>query len=263
MSSILFDLVYSICPSPWVRKIPWRRAWQPTPVFNPMERGDWQATAHRVTKSQTQLKRLSTHIYPSGYGAVPHCGFDMHLICICIRANDQLRQHIKKQRHYSANKGPSGQSYGFSSSHVGMRELDYKESWVLKNWCFWTVVLEKILESPLDCKEVKPVYPKGNQSWIFFGRTDAEGGTPTLLATRCEELTNLKSPWCWERLMVGGEGDDRGWDGWMASPTRCTWVWVNSGSWWWTGKPGVLQYMGLQRVRHDWVTGLNWGRISL
>ena len=87
---------------------------------------------------------------------------------------DLPRQHIKKQRHYLANKGPSSQSYGFSSSHVWMWELDYKESWALKNQCFWTVVLEKILESPLDCKEIKPVHPKGNESWIFTGRTDAE-----------------------------------------------------------------------------------------
>ena len=74
----------------------------------------------------------------------------------------------------------------------------------------------------------------------------------------CEELTHWKRPWCWERLKAGGEGDDRGWDGWMASPTQWTWVWVNSGSWWWTGKPGVLQFMGSQRVGHDWVTELNW-----
>ena len=74
------------------------------------------------------------------------------------------------------------------------------------------------------------------------------------LATWCKELTHLKRPWCWERLKVGGEGDNRGWDGWMASPTQWTWVWVSSGSWWWTGKPGVLQSMGLQRVRHDWGT---------
>ena len=81
---------------------------------------------------------------------------------------------IKKQRHCFANKGPSRQSYGFSSRHVWMWKLDYKESWALKNWCFWTVVLEKILGSPLDCKEIQPVHPKGNQSWIFIGRTDAE-----------------------------------------------------------------------------------------
>ena len=78
------------------------------------------------------------------------------------------------------------------------------------------------------------------------------------LATWCEELTHLKRPWCWERLKARGEGDDRGWDGWMASPTQWTWVWVNSGSWWWTGRPGVLQSMGSKRVRHDWATELNW-----
>ena len=88
--------------------------------------------------------------------------------------HDQSRQHIKKQRHYFANKGPYSQSYGFSSSHAWMWELDYKESWVPKNWRFWTVVLETTLESPLDCKEIQPVHPKGNQSWIFIGRTEAE-----------------------------------------------------------------------------------------
>jgi len=81
------------------------------------------------------------------------------------------------------------------------------------------------------------------------------------LAKWCKELTRRKGPWCWQRLRAGGEGDDRGWDGWMASPTRWTWVWVNSGSWWWTGRPGVLRFMGLQRVRHDWVTELNWTQI--
>ena len=92
----------------------------------------------------------------------------------------QTRQHIKKQRHYFTNKGPSSQSYGFSSSHIWMWELDYKESWALKNWCFWTVVLEKTLDSPLNCKEIQPVHPKGNQSWVFIGRTDAEAETPAL-----------------------------------------------------------------------------------
>ena len=96
------------------------------------------------------------------------------------KSYDQPRQHIKKQRHYFAKKGPHSQSYGFSSSHVRMWELDYKESWAPKNWCFWTVVLEKTLESPLDCKEIQPGHPKGNQSWIFIGRTDTEGETPTL-----------------------------------------------------------------------------------
>ena len=93
---------------------------------------------------------------------------------------DQTRQHIKKQRHYFANKGPPSESYGFSSGHVWMWELDYKESWVPKNWCFWPLVLEKTLDSPLDSKEIQPVHPKGNQSWIFIGRTDAEAKTPVL-----------------------------------------------------------------------------------
>ena len=137
-----------------------------------------------------------------------------------------------------------------------MWELDYKESWAQKNWCFWTVVLEETLESPLDFKEIQPVYPKGDQSWIFTGRTDAEAETPILLATWCEELTHLKRPWCWERLKAGGEGDNRGWDGWMASPIQWTWVWVSSANWWWTERPGTLESMGLQRVPQDWMTEL-------
>ena len=109
--------------------------------------------------------------------------------------------------------------------------------------------------SSLDFKEIQPVHSKGDQSWVFFGRTDAKAET---LATSCEELTHWKRLWCWEGLGAGGEGDDRRWDGWMASPTRWTWVWVNSWSWWWTGRPGMLQFMRSQRVRHDWVTELNW-----
>ena len=140
-----------------------------------------------------------------------------------------------------------------------MWELDYEESWSLKNWCFWTVALEKTLENPLDSKEIQPVNPKENQSWIFIGRTDAEAETNTL-ATWCKELTHWKRPWCWERLKAGGEGDDRRWNGWMASPTGWTWVWAISGSGWWTGKPGGLQSMGSQRVGHDWGIELNWYR---
>ena len=93
---------------------------------------------------------------------------------------DKPRQHIKKQRHYFANKGLSSQSYGFSSSHVWMWELDHKEGWAPKNWCFLTEVLKKTPESPLDCKKIKPVNPKGNQTWIFIGKTDAEAETPML-----------------------------------------------------------------------------------
>ena len=102
------------------------------------------------------------------------------MLASCKKSYDKPRQYIKKQRHYFTNKGPYSQSYGFSSSYIWMWELDYKESRAPKNWCFWTVVLEKTLESPLDCKEIQPVHPKGSQSWIFIGRTDAEAKTPIL-----------------------------------------------------------------------------------
>ena len=110
------------------------------------------------------------------------------------KSYDQHRQHIKKQRHYFANKYPSSQSYGFSSSHVQMWELDDKESWELKNWCFQTVVLEKTLESPLDYEESQPVNPKGNQPWIFIGRTDAEAETPILWAPNVKSWLIWKDP---------------------------------------------------------------------
>ena len=146
-----------------------------------------------------------------------------------------------------------------------MWELDYKESWVPKNWYFWTVILEKTLESPLDCKESQPVHPKGDQSWIVM-----EGLMLKLklqyFGHLMQRTDSFEKTWCWERLKAGGDGDDREWDGWMASPTQSTWVWVNSGSWRWTGRPGMLQSMGLQRVRHDWATELNWidqGSVSL
>ena len=138
-----------------------------------------------------------------------------------------------------------------------MWELNYKESWVAKNWCFWTVVLEKTLQSPLDCKEIQPVDPKGDQSWVFTGRTDAEAETPIVWPP------DEKSWLIWKDPDAGKDWrqEEKGmtvWDGWTASPTQWTWAWVNSGSWWWTGRPGVLQFMGLLRVWHDWVTELNW-----
>ena len=164
-----------------------------------------------------------------------------------------------KQRHYFANKGLSSQGHGFSSGHVWMWELDCEESWVPKNWCFWTVVLESplTLESPLDCKEIQPVHPKGNQSWVFTGRTDVE--TETLIFWP----PDAKSWLIWKDPDAGkdwGQQEKRttDWDGWMASPTQWRWVWVNSGSWWWTGRPGMLRFMGSQRVGHDWATELNW-----
>ena len=141
-----------------------------------------------------------------------------------------------------------------------MWELDCEESWVPKNWCFWTVVLEKTLESPLDCKESQSVHLKRDQSWVFIGRTDVEAETPIIWPSYaknwCKELTHWERPLCWERLKAGGEGDDRGWEGWMASLTWWTWVWACSRSWWCTGDPGVLPSMGSQRP--NWVTELNW-----
>jgi len=117
------------------------------------------------------------------------------MLTLWKKSYDQPRQHIKKQRHYFVNKGPSSQGYGFSSGHVWMWELDYKKSWASKNWCFWTVVLEKTLESPLDCKEIQPVHPKGHQSWMFI---EVSSWNLNTLATWCEDLTHLKRPWCWE-----------------------------------------------------------------
>ena len=131
-----------------------------------------------------------------------------------------------------------------------MWELDYKESWVPKNWCFWTVVLEKTLESPLDCKESKLVNLKENQPLIFIGRTDAEA--PTLWPPYVKNWLIRKDPGMLGRLKAGGEGDDRGQDIWMVSLTQWTWVWASSGRWWRTGNPGILLSMGSQRVVHSW-----------
>ena len=122
------------------------------------------------------------------------CIHEIKTLAPCKKSYEQPRQHIKKQRHYFADKGPSSQSYGFSSSHIWMWELDYKESWVLKNWCFWTVVLETTLESPLDCKEIQPVHPKGNQSWVFIGRTDAEAETLILRLPDSKKWLIWKDP---------------------------------------------------------------------
>ena len=154
--------------------------------------------------------------------------------------------HMSKQQHFS------------SSENTMDKHL--LESWAPKNWCFGTVVLEKTLESPLDSKEIQPVHPRGNQSWIFIGRLMLKLKLQ-YFGHLMQRADSFEKTWCWERLKAG-EGDDRGWDGWMASPTQWTWVWVNSGSWWWTERPGILQFTGSQRVRHDWVTGLNWTELT-
>ena len=138
------------------------------------------------------------------------------------------------------------------------------ESWTIKKaerqridalelWCW-----RRLLRVPWT------VHPKGNQSWVFIGRTDVEAWTSNTLTIWCEELTHWQRPWCWERLKVGGEGNDIGWDGWMASSTQWTWVWVNSGSWWWIGRPGVLQSVhgvAKSQTRLSDRTGLNWTEI--
>ena len=152
-----------------------------------------------------------------------------------------------------------------------MRCLDVRarqwKGWDPKNWCFRTVVLEKTLESPLDCKEIQPVHTKGNQYWIFIGRTDADAETPILWPRNVKNWL-IGKDWLgndWrETLKEGGDGDDREWVGWMASTTWGTWVWVSSRSWWWTGKPGMLQSMGSQSRTwlSDW-TELNWAELNL
>ena len=165
---------------------------------------------------------------------------------------------ILKSRHYFANKCPYSQSYDFSSSHVWMWEVDNKKMAELQRIdAFELWHWRRLLRVPWTArrsnqfilKEISPGVHWKDWCWSWNSNT---------LATWCEQLTHLKRPWCWERLRSGGEGDNRGWDGWMASLTRWTWLWVNSWSWWWAGRPGVLQSMGSQRVGHDWATELNW-----
>ena len=135
-------------------------------------------------------------------------------------------------------------------------KLGHKEGWVPKNWCFWTVILEKTLVSPLDCKDIKAVNPKGNQYWIFIGRTDAEAGAPILWPSDANNWLIGKDPDAgkdWRQEEKGMTEDEMvGWHHWLNG------VWASSGSWWWTGRTDMLQSMGLQRVGHDWVTELNW-----
>ena len=168
----------------------------------------------------------------------------------------QPRQHIKKQRHYFADKGPSSQRYGFSSSHVWMWDLNYKESWAPKNWCFWTVVLEKTLESPLDCKEIKPVYSKGNQSWIFIGRTDAKAETPILWPLDVKNLLIWKDPdagkdWRREGKVIT-EDELVGWHHQLNGHEFEQTLGDGEGQ----GSPGMLQPMGSQRAGHS--SSGNW-----
>ena len=141
-----------------------------------------------------------------------------------------------------------------SNGLIVFRKRSKKNEYRNFNRIFRCLQLEKTLESPLDCKIIKPDNPKGNQSWIFIGRDGCWSWNSNTLATWCKELNPWKRPWCWEWLKVGGEGDDRAWDGWIASWNWWTWVWASSRSWWRTGKPCMLQSMGSQRVGHNWAT---------
>ena len=135
------------------------------------------------------------------------------------KSYDHPKQYIKKQKHYFTNKSPSSQGYCFSTSHVWMWELDYKESWVLNNLCFWTVMLEKTLETPLDCKEIQPVHPKGNQSWIFIGRIDAEAETLNLWPPDAKNWLIWRDPDAgkdWRQEEKGMTEDEMvGWHHWL------------------------------------------------
>ena len=162
----------------------------------------------------------------------------------------QPRQHIKKQRHYFADKGPSCQSYGFSCSHVWMRESDCEESWAQKNWCFWTLVLGQTLKVPWTARRsnqsiLKEISPEYSLEGLML-KLKLQSFGHLMQRTDSLEKTLMLG-----KIEGGWRRDVRGWDGWMASPTRWTWVWASSGSWWCTGKPGVLQSMGSQRAWHD------------
>ena len=173
---------------------------------------------------------------------------------------DKHRQHMKNRDITLPTKDHLVKAmvfpvvmYRCESCHVQMWELDHKECWAPKKWCFWAVLLEKTLKSPLESKEIKPVNSKWNQSWIFTGRTDAEAEVLLLWPSDVKSQL-IRKDLMLRKIEAGGEGDDRGWDGWTASLTQCTWVWASSRRWWRTGKPGVLQSIGLQNVRHDWAT---------
>ena len=172
------------------------------------------------------------------------------------KSYDQPRQHIKKQRHHFADKGRFSQSYCFSSSHVWMWELDYKESWAPKNWCFWTVVLEKTLESPLDYKEIQPVHPKGNQSWIFIGRTDVEAETPILWPPDARSWLIWKDPDAgkdWRQEEKGMTEDEMvGWHHRLDGHEFEQALGVSAGQ----GGLACCSPRG-RKERHDWATKLN------
>ena len=199
-----------------------------------------------VTKITTTSPITSWQIYGETMKTVTH-----FIFCVCAPKSlqmvtatlklkdafsleenyDQPRQHIKKQRHYFADKDPSSQTMIFQVVTCRCESCTIEKVECQKINLFWTVGLAKSLVSPLDCKEIQPFHPKGNQSWIFIGRTDAKAETPVLWLSYWKNWLIWKESWCRKRLKVGGERDDRGWDGWMASLTQWTWVWESFSSW--------------------------------
>ena len=184
------------------------------------------------------------------------CSHEIKTLAPWKKSYDQPREHIKKQRHYFTNKGPSSQGYGFSNSHLWTWELDCEKSWVPKNWCFWTVVLDKTLESPLDCKEIKPVHPKGNQHWIVIGRTDAEAETPVLWPPDSKSWITEKDPDSgkdWKQEEKGmREGEIVGWHHRLNAHESEQALRVGDGQ----GGLGCCSPWGLQTTGHDWATEL-------
>ena len=235
---------------------------------NSINRGAWEATVHRVSRvrhdlgtkptttyskmprywgelyksiSRWENSRNSVRLYFWGGSKITADGDCSHEIKRRLLLGRKVMTNldsIKKQRHYFANKGPSSQGYVFCNSHVWMWELDCEESWAPKNWCFWTVVLEKILESPMDCKEIQPVHSEGDQLWVFFGRNDAKAETPVLWPPHAKSWLIGKdsdSGRDWGQEEKGMTEDEMA----VWHHRQWTWVWVNSRNWWWIGRPGV------------------------
>ena len=245
----------------------WRRTKEP---LDESERGEWKSWPKlNIQKTKIMASGLITSWQINGEtmeksdrlsfgGLQNHCRWWLQLrnrhLCIERKVITNLDSTLKSRDIALPNESLSSQGYGFSSCQVWMWESDCEESWAPKNWCFWTVVLEKTLGSPLDCKEIQPVHPKGNQFWVFIGRTDAEAETPILWPPHSKSWLIGKdsdSGRDWEQEEKGTAEDEMA--GWHHC--RWTWVWVNSGCWWWTGRPGMLQVMGWQRVGHDWADG--------